>query len=479
MHHYSGPVREIVVMRWLKDRLAERLEYITDPLSLDARLKSLRKDDLNPEIHAILFSQTSQPPVFYSALSVKFPGRVKFSIVNVNAQNDELEIWKQILQTEKIYNFPSYIIYSTERNYTYGLKNGEFFSFSSMEKFLRFLYPCLNDIFIISFFLANTMSLFEPFISNCGILKRIGKYIWCTLKYNAMVIMLWLPIIALFQMPYFDSIPLLILKIERIFATSYLGSILRSDYAFYIDRPIFVYISFLFYLIVVTILCKKYRDEETGAEDWFNYRNMNSLSQMRPNNFIGPVGSGGYDLLRGLEIFGSRITQPQTWLNPVISSDYIQYLPTFRFTPVPIAELAAKNAVQVCATMTKSQSDKLDTAAEDNCNNASENQIENEEIAYQDNLGFGENSDNLDNLDSATSDVPSLAHNGIPAGYVYSHQCVICLDDYVPNAPLCGLPCGHVFHETCIFSWLNTEKHFCPMCRWPSYKIPEPVSNRL
>lgn len=545
MHHYSGPVRESVIMRWLRERLAERLDYITSPSIFEAKLQSIRENPLNPEIHAILFSQNPHPPLFYSALSVKFPGRVKFSFVNFRAPISKTGKWKKILQKEKIKRLPSYIVYSPEGNYEYGRSNGEILSFWSMERLFRFLHPCLNDIFIISFIVANTMSLFEPFISNCGILKRIGNYIWCTFKYNIMVIMLWLPIIGIFQMPFLDSIPLLILKFERIFSISYLGTILRGDYAFYIDKPIYVYISFMLYLIAVTALCKKYRDQEDEGEDWFNYSNMNSLAQMRPNNFIGPAGSSGYDLFRGLEIFGSRLTQPSTWLSPIVSSDYIQYLPTFRYTPIPISEFVSHKAAQISATLTDSSetqpiqsnlkvedigckfkdgsskhicsshtkpaqgnssninkcvdkfevnlktqkccslckshqapetSDKL--VSDESADSGDQCQTDKSNPCYPNDQDMSEPTFCPESSDQQTNNsVPRPS--GFPPGYVDSHQCVICLEDYVPNTMLCGLPCGHVFHETCIFSWLNTEKHFCPMCRWPSYKIPDTVANRL
>ncbi|XP_005100405.1 E3 ubiquitin-protein ligase RNF103 [Aplysia californica] len=651
MHNYSGPVREAVVMHWLRDRLAERLEHITDPVTFHYKWQNFTKDPLDPEIHAVLFTKASRPPLFYSALSVKFPGRVKFGIVNLNSPVMKLALWNHVLQKEKIWRLPAYVVYSAEGKYVYGHKGGEHFSFTSMERFLKFLHPCLNDVFIISFCVANIMSWFEPLISNCGILKRFRKLIWCTFKYNIIVIMLWLPIIGIFQMPYLDRVPLSFLKLERMFSTSYLGTIFRGDCAFYFDRPLYIYVTFILYLVAVTLLCKRYRENEDEAEDWFNFSHMATLAHLRPNDFIEPMRISGYDLIGGLEVFGSRLSQPSLWLQPTISSEYIQYLPTWRYTPVPIAKLAAENAARMHSTLTTicktsssntccvassthntetvhhcklSHQDTLSVPAPSSTSNpeiccvcascfqSSKNfavsgncqvqasvsspnpteatgsgadplsqphckchpccshhtpaiaaysssvtsQSQSQKPPYasmQENLStgpccsptqptknesqsvpVGQTSESLGTSHqgqsaqlserpatsnnsgvsvstiSSTTPCSTLSSNassstnlntliqsngfpssstaarglvirpsGFPPGYVESHQCVICLEEYVPLTVLCGLPCGHVFHETCIFSWLNREKHFCPMCRWPSYKLPETASGRM
>jgi hypothetical protein len=44
-------------------------------------------------------------------------------------------------------------------------------------------------------------------------------------------------------------------------------------------------------------------------------------------------------------------------------------------------------------------------------------------------------------------------------------QCLICLDDYVPEADLRLLSCKHAFHKSCVDQWLQTGKNNCPACR--------------
>jgi len=44
-------------------------------------------------------------------------------------------------------------------------------------------------------------------------------------------------------------------------------------------------------------------------------------------------------------------------------------------------------------------------------------------------------------------------------------RCLICLDDYVPEADLRLLSCKHAFHKTCVDQWLQIGKNNCPACR--------------
>ncbi|CAL1542865.1 unnamed protein product [Lymnaea stagnalis] len=599
MYDYSGSVKETAVLRWVREKLDEKVLQIKDPTVFKQQWKDFSDNSLEPEIRAVLFTESSSAPLFYSALSVKFPGRVKFGVVCLKSSEIEKSLWHDVLKEEKITELPAYVIYSTEKSYTYGNQQGEQYSFISMERFLKFLYPCLNDIFIISFFVANVMSWFELAICNCQALKRLRKLIWCIFKYNIVVIMLWLPIIGIFQMPYLDRVPLLALKLERIFCTSTLGTILRGDFTFFVNHPIYLYTSFLIYLVLVNILCKKYRQEEQ-EDDWFNFTQMQTLTHLRPNDFFEPMRIGGYDLMGGLEIFGSRLSQPSLWLQPLVSSEYIKYLPTWHYRPRMIADRVPENVKKIeqvlsaasglkhapvqctcvipvgrsepsisrdpCCDIKSNTSQNMECVCVDHvsvqnncvpshvntsdpwtCNNTthknsypcdphpeisipnpqpndqpaaslSQHQscshfskiLPSQSCSLHSNLGkstfldsssFSERASTNNSTTSLGSDCnfmsptqvksasdstdesseisASSSTYGFPVGYMETHQCVICLDEFTPSAMLCGLPCGHVFHETCIIAWLNREKHFCPMCRWPSYKLqpPHPVAS--
>ncbi|KAK7009837.1 dual oxidase 1 [Biomphalaria glabrata] len=559
MYNYSGSVKETAVLHWVHEKLNEKVSQIENPLEYHQEWKSFSKNQIESEIRAVLFTKHQNIPMFFSALSVKFPGRVKFGVVFMDSSN-KIQQWKDVLSEDHILTFPAYKIYSQENVYVYGNQPNERYSFESMEIVLKFLYPCLNDIFILSFCMANIMSWFELFISNCGAFKRVRKLLWCMVKYNIIVIMLWLPIIGIFQMPFLDRMPQLALKVFRIFCMSWMGTILRSDYIFLVNNPIYIYSFFLIYSVIITLVCKKYRREEQ-EEDWFNFAQMRTLTYLRPNDFFEPMRIGGSDFLGGLEIFGSQLSQPSLWLQPSVSPEYIKYLPTWPFSPKPISEQLQENIGKIEQAMNEItlSSSSMDFAA---CSTISAHsstvslhcQCQKNKHSSMKNSSFlcdnGHQPENLcmkglqtvnspnssesysslqsipipqtdqrpeerskvfvacscavtslaeslsspspsHCLDNKTTDSAVLALNqwsqtseanvstsspcnsGFPAGYLETYQCVICLDDFAPQISLCGLPCGHVFHETCIIRWLNRDKHFCPMCRWPSYKVAQ------
>lgn len=534
MYNYSGAVKETALLRWLRDKLDEKVVQLQQPSVFQEEWKNFSSSTLEPQVRAVLFTQSKSAPLFYSALSVKFPGRVKFGIVSL--PSDEIrDEWKHAFRDENIDKLPAYVVYCAEKTYRYGGEYGEQYSFISMERFLKFLYPCLNDIFIVSFCVANVMSWFELFVCNCSCFKRFGKLIWCMFKYNIVVIMLWLPLIGLFQMPYLDRVPMVALKLERLFSTSSLGTILRGDYNFFVSHPLVVYTSFILYLVVVTALCRKYRAEEE-EDDWFNFTQMRTLTYLRPNDFLEPIRLRGYDFMGGLDIFGSQLSQPSLWLQPPVSSEYIKYLQTWQYSPVQMADLVAANiqlpdhthkpcigledccpsqapnrnsesasetqkshstastglpnsadlpkdhlmvqnsSIQTCfiERLTQQNSnEKSDLSGQAQCSSHTPSSVS----ADQNKLKPGAPPTQTKSA-SDTSTIPfSTPTYGFPPGFLLTHQCVICLDEFAPTTVLCGLPCAHVFHETCIISWLNRDKHFCPMCRWPSFKLrPQPSS---
>ena len=632
LYNFSGSLmRETTLLRWVRNRLNEKIYHVTDMEDFKLHWQYLgMTNPLEPEVRVVLFTSTQTTPLFYSALSVKFPGRVKFGLVSLDPSSDHFFNWIRVLNQSKITELPAYMIYTAESNYTYGVRHGEPYSFIGMERFLKSLYPCLNDIFIISFCLANAISWLELFVSNCSLIKRFKKFAWCVFKFNLMVILLWLPIIGIFQMPYLDRFPLIALKCVRILSISSIGQMLRGDYNYYVNHPALFFVTLATFLTVLTLLCKRYRSEELDREDdWFNFSQMRTLTHLRPNDFFEPMRVGGYDLFGGLDVFGSRLSQPSLWLPPPISPEYIQHLPTWKFHPISIAEQALVNAKAVEATLlseassasshdgfstrkgcspkacptttTTRNSTFLASPHQSTTNGKSQNptvrsmtldactvcahgsqlsktltkspRTSNSHFLGEEQVQHGKTKTDTETLpdrmigqshNSLPSSNPSLGvasplatafspnshtssispsvmpstcsrnhhqfnsprahcpgdHNpgpqasgstteslspglplpldnqfnddpshsesvkmacspgyqrarSFPVGYLENYQCVICLEEYAPLTSLCGLPCGHVFHETCIISWLNRDKHFCPMCRWPSYR-PQP-----
>ena len=521
------------------------------------------------EIRAVLFTDQESIPLFFSALSVKFPGRVRFGVVNQDSDNGSVQDWTQTILPGKNLSLPVYLLVTNEGAYVYGRNQGDCLTFNSMETLLKFLHPCLNDIFIFSFLMANLVSVLELFIAQGGLGRRLRRCLWCVVKFNAAVIMLWLPLIALFQLPYLDNLPLVGLKASRLLATSSFGEALRKDYFFFSQHPYLLSVTFLSACTIFGILAYKLTggryDEDN--EPWFNFAQMRTLTHLRSNEFFEPMFMSGYELSGGMEIFGSRLYLPTMSLQPVVSPHYIHLLPTWPYcskiksshdccnsTSCHNEECSKENAPasltcqgtmefgqgsfgQMTSSLeresagghifpcTASANDLLDGNYHCECQqharldqlseSASSGQSQSvsgqaasvESVSCEHSYSFltsddsrrctscqlsteskpstpapSDGSPEADQsereVEASLGSAPEQQSSAVewvdfPDGYLACSQCVICLEDYVTGVMLCGLPCSHVFHHSCILTWLKRDHHFCPVCRWPSFR-PRP-----
>ncbi|KAL8572682.1 hypothetical protein ACOMHN_049811 [Nucella lapillus] len=555
---YQGPLRQNAVSHWIRQKLHEKIETIQDFRTFKNEWLTFKNAWQESEVRALLFTNQDSIPMFFSALSVKFPGRVRFGVVS-DDHGSALN-WAETVLPGKNLSLPLYVLLTSEGPYMYGKNQGDCLTFNSMETLLKFLHPCLNDIFIFSFLMANMVSMLEFFIAQGGVGRRSRRCLWCVVKYNAAVIMLWLPLIAIFQLPYLDHIPLFGLKASRLLATSPFGEAFRRDFFYFVQHPYMLVASFLSACAVFAGIAYKVtggRYEEDN-EPWFNFTQMRTLTHLRSNEFFEPMFMSGYEL-SGL---GSRLYLPTMSLQPVVSHQYIGLLPTWPYCskPVPPAPLSSsprgggssgtvvkdslsqdacshtslahmagpanqEHHPQPYVTATASASDLLDGNYHCECQQfvnpqqaatnthylqASESAISSEPEAVPSQLpsqllsaeraakctnckqnplqpssarGTTVNSpvQERDESEQGAAARSSCSVESSPAewldfpdGYLPSSQCVICLEDFSVGVLLCGLPCGHVFHHTCILTWLKRDHHFCPVCRWPSFR-PKPA----
>lgn len=533
-HMYPGSWRQHLISQWIRQKLQEKVETIHDFRQFKDEWLTFRSAWEDSEIRAVLFSREEVFPMFFSALSVKFPGRVRFGVVN--NYSDLSKEWTQAFNIEINKTFPTVLILTKEKIYVYGNNYGECLSFACMERFLKFLYPCLNDIFIISFAAANILSVFEGFLAQGRLGRRTSRMLWCFAKYNSAVIMLWLPLIAIFQLPFLKDLPYIALKAGRVLATSCLGAALRRDYFFYLHHPGLVAASFLSVCCVFSLLAYwftggRFEEEE---ESWFNFSQMRTLTHLHPNYFFEPMHLSGYDLSGRMELFGSRLLIPTLSLRPVVSTHYISLLPTWYYGCVTKSvttcyrKLSAASTCSChtggakrvpdninlvsCQTTPDSECqssglsctrytsalDLLDgnyhcecqgsdkecrrnnkavpsLNCEPNSSHVSSNSVEcpnqKEHYPSRQDLQSKESSTchhHSTCISECKTHTPPLTE--FPDGYLACSQCVICLEEFFLGVKLCGLPCGHIFHHACIIAWLSGDHHFCPICRWPSFR---------
>lgn len=285
----------------------------------------------------ILLSVLKIPPMFFSVLSVKFTGRVKFGTMRLkNSISD-----RDSLNTTKI---PVYKIITPEESRTFGRQPGEFLSYQSMALLLRTLHPEVNDIFLLSLIIVNLACSLELVITRGGALKRVGRALWCTVKWNFLLILLWLPVLGLFQLPYIDAAFDHILTVLRLVGMTQLAGCVRSDWLWWsstVTGWMFLVVTFIGYALVVGWLHHFYgRTDPVGASadefglgrfwssQWEAFLStvLQPTSMSRPSWAHSSRGSAEV----GMELLIERLAVPNFWLQPVISSQYVHNLPIWK-----------------------------------------------------------------------------------------------------------------------------------------------------
>ena len=283
------------------------------------------------------------PPMFFSVLSVKFTGRVKFGAVQLsdarqkNAAKDRLGVAR----------IPVYKVVTPEEVRTFGTHAGEYLSYQSMALLLRTLHPEVNDIFLLSLIIVNLACSLELFITRGGPLKRVGRALWCTVKWNFLLILLWLPVLGLFQLPYIDAAFDHILTVLRLIGTTPLAGCVRADWLWWCSTVIgwlFLVVTFLGYAVVIGWLHHLYGSpppaDGPGADDyglgrlwtaqWESYLStiFQPAGASRPSWMHGAHGRGAAEV--GMELLIERLAVPNLWLQPIVSSQYIHSLPVWK-----------------------------------------------------------------------------------------------------------------------------------------------------
>lgn len=436
---YSGTSKPNRVHNWVKKKLNEQIKRVKN--YTEVRDKWLNDENPGSGIRLMVLTQLSTLPMFFTALSVKFPGRVRFGTVDTSTKEG-----KNILKKLKFRKTPIHLVITAEKTHIYGSRPGEALTFRHMERFLKWLYPEVNDLFLLSLFLCNLLSCLELVLSHGGFVRRILNVLWCFLKYNMVVIILWLPLLGLFQLTFMTPVVHLGLKSIRLINNTYIASLIRKDYFLYSMKwTLLMATSIAYAFIVGFVEYKKYSgSEEEGNEDHseWDFSNFRTLSHLFTPLSRRPIGFGMY-MYGGMEETGGIIPATALWPSNV-STSYISQLPTWTYHCVKEERkhLGSSNQTSPVGEETGSTSETSP-----------------------------EVSPREDGSIEAETTMASHAHKQHTQPSKFScHQCAICLDMYETGVLLCGLPCGHVFHKPCIMTWLSSDNHICPLCRWPAYK---------
>ncbi|XP_074530158.1 E3 ubiquitin-protein ligase RNF103 isoform X2 [Halichoeres trimaculatus] len=450
------------IFRWMTSHVSQRIKT----LRCSEQLKEEWRSDPAHPVKMFLFARLSQPPAFFSSLSVKFTGRIDFIFVDIRHWDNHSSL-SEIGVTQS----PAYILKMPEGIYRYGNSKGEFMSLVAMDTFLRSVQPEVNDLFILSLVLINLLAWMDLFITQGATVKRFVVLIRTLGTYNSILLVSWLPVLALLQLPYLDALYGYSLKLLRYADTTTLASLVRADWTFYSSHPALFLSTYLAHGLLVDYFEKKRRcgvrsqeDSTTNLEwlaslwDWYTSYLLHPITSLQQ------IPSDQSDWDEDPNFLLERLAFPDLWLRPLVNTDYIKALPTWRFQARSRAEGAGSDE-EVDKETDGSRSDS--------------------ESSEHDGLSSWSSSaqDSSPHTDPAAprcppEDLPCdgpLEHQPCdwsvwPCGMLHCSECVVCLENFMSEELLMGLPCGHAFHQQCIMVWLASSQHCCPVCRWPSYK---------
>lgn len=341
LRSYTGSTRVQAAFDWVNFNLASRIRQIYDLDELKNEWYSWEDSRESTKVRVVLLSTMKIPPMFYSVMSVKFSGRVRFGTVNVKTKEG-----KNILNRLRLKKIPSYLILTPEGNATYGHRRGEYLNYNSMCVLLKSLHPEVNDIFLLSLIVVNMTCWFDLFLV-CGVLlKRIGHLLWSIFKWNCFLILLWLPVLALFQLPYMGLVLDWMLKVLRLISSTQLASLVRADWLSYSSlHCCLLFTTFLAFAAATGVLRRIYKGPEDDDQQTIPAHNNNNLEWWNFNwdgyvNYLfrpmatltRPMTPQDMDLEVGMELLIERLAVPNFWLTPIISSDYMKELPVWKYS---------------------------------------------------------------------------------------------------------------------------------------------------
>ncbi|XP_076102477.1 E3 ubiquitin-protein ligase RNF103-like [Mytilus galloprovincialis] len=478
LFQYTGPFKVNNIHSWIKESISKKVHTVNSLNSYSNNWMQYITPKDPSEVRVVMFSKYPSIPLFYSSVSVKFPGRVKFGFVDSGSKSG-----KDILYNIQSIKPPTYLIITSEYILVYGQNFGEDLNFKSMETYLKTLYPCVNDIFILSLIICNCVTLLEISLAQGTFIKRLMKFIWCIVKINMCLLLIWIALLTLLQLPLMHNITVLCLKLLRLCRLSTFGTLFYKDYCFYSRHFVFTEIFFCLYLVTVGYIQYKRKgpleeEEDVEVDEW-NFSEFRTLEHLFSPT-AGLFRSAGIPAIDPERVHMRDMPTLRQICS--IPDDYITKLPKWQF----IMDKTVENLGNIDIISQSEETCKCDcnsdppgkTFSTQLCEKC--RKIQNESNGPKSSPSVKKKHlhlDRLKNSDPTTTDQSDTDQEKDAMEDEHLHlensQCVICLDDYTKGVWLCGLPCGHSFHQTCIHIWLTRDNHYCPVCRWTSY-TPKP-----
>lgn len=425
---YASKPSVELVFRWINSKLSSKITTFDSVDEFTNTFKASLKE--NP-VYVVLFSTLPEPPLYLGSLSVHFTGRIRFGHVQMH----DWTVKRHVFKKYDIDHFPSLLIFTPEGNLTYGHRKGEWIKYRPLELFLRTIHPEVNDVFVTVLLVVNMSCFMGLFLMKYGgILTRMIHFAWLLIFYNTSLIILCLPVVTLFQLPFMSPVLDLALKYCRYAMTSDAAAVMRNYVCLGLQHRGLVFGGYVIYGVLIQWIrgringyfgLEDENENVTSITEWFSQdlHYLTNVVQTFPSLGQPRVDYSASGLEDGFELLVRRLAVPELWLRPIIPTEYINSLPVWKF--------CCSQVNQCCDTK------------QEHCTKKHKNH-------------------------SCCQDSPK------PAGMLVAHECAICLEDFKNGCLLLGLPCGHCYHQKCIKVWLcgghTSGRYCCPVCRWPAYK---------
>uniref|UniRef100_A0AAV2MH81 RING-type domain-containing protein n=1 Tax=Knipowitschia caucasica TaxID=637954 RepID=A0AAV2MH81_KNICA len=333
LKQYSGASTDAEqTWRWLTEQLSQQI------LTVSSSEQLLHQWHSDQDVKMFLFAPLPQPPAFFSSLSVRFTGRIKFIFVNVCCWRNHSRL-AEIGVTRS----PAYVLKTPEGVYWYGSSPGEILSVSAMDTFLRSIQPEVNDVFVLSLLLINLLAWMDLFITQGATVKRFVVLIRTLGTYNCILLVSWLPVLALLQLPYLDSFYSYSLKLLRYADTTRMVCLVRADWTFYSSHPTLFLSTYLAHGLLVDFFEKKRRCSTRSQEE--GSTNLEWLASLWEwySSCLLPITSLHSDSEwdEDTNFLFERLAFPDLWLRPLTHTLQRTGAPaqSLRTTPSSVIEL--------------------------------------------------------------------------------------------------------------------------------------------
>ncbi|KAL5262176.1 hypothetical protein ACHWQZ_G007771 [Mnemiopsis leidyi] len=250
---YQGAATEKSMVGWFYSKLEETVTKIRSTRSHDKwetdkdPVKVLHHTDNGCRIKSLI-------PAFFSALAVQFIGKVSFAVMDNSRSCKDRH-----LRTPSDKSKSVIMIKTPEFTHIYGSRKGEQFQHQALKLFLTTLTPTSNDLFILALMFINYSCIFEIFLSNGNLARRVFRTLWFMAKGNFLLCSVWLPLVSVFQISQLKPLLNTFMSYYRRVMNTQLAAVLRHDVLLLSRYPVLVFSAVLIGILLLTYLDRQYK----------------------------------------------------------------------------------------------------------------------------------------------------------------------------------------------------------------------------